>query len=314
MTSKHSAAYGGPGWSPRIRSMAEELGSLWSECGVGSEYAPLRSVLLHRPAAELLVGDVDAAQMLAPPDAARASAEHDALAGAYRANGVAVHYVEPEGTPLPNQMFVADLMFMTPAGAIVARPASTVRAGEERWVARRLAMLGVPILRSVGGSGVFEGADAMFIDEGTAVIGLGLRTNEEGARQVAATLREQGLEVLIVDQPHSAMHLMGQFRIVDRDLAYVRAGRTPWRLIDVLRERGFEVRFFPDDDEMDRGFAHNFVTLAPRRILLPAGNPLTEAEYRSAGIDCTTVDVAELRKAAGAVGCLTGILHRQRTS
>lgn len=307
-----AAAYGGPGWSPRTTSMADELGSTWMACGVASEYAPLLSVLLHRPAGELGVDDVDAAQMLAPPDVARASAEHDALADAYRAHGVSVHYVEPAGTPLPNQMFVADLLFMTPAGAILARPASTVRAGEERWVARRLAELGIPILRSVGGTGVFEGADAMFIDEGTAVIGLGLRTNQEGARQVEATLREQGFDVVTVDQPHSAMHLMGQFRIVDRDLAWVRAGRTAWRLIDLLRARGFEVRFFPDDDEMDRGFGHNFVTLGPRRILMPADNPLTEAEYRTAGVECVTVDVTELRKAAGAVGCLTGILHRKQ--
>jgi len=46
-------------------------------------------------------------------------------------------------------MFVSDLMFMTPEGAVLARPASTVRAGEERWVARRLAELGVPILKGM---------------------------------------------------------------------------------------------------------------------------------------------------------------------
>jgi N-dimethylarginine dimethylaminohydrolase len=162
----------------------------------------------------------------------------------------------------------------------------------------------------VAGTGVFEGADAMFIDEGTAVIGRGLRTNDEGAAQVASTLREQGYDVVVIDQPHGAMHLMGEFRIVDRDLAYVRAGRTAWRLVDLLRQRGFEVRFFPDEREMDEGFAHNFVTLAPRRIVMTAGNPVSEAEYRSAGIECLTVKAGELRKAAGAVGCLTGILHR----
>jgi arginine deiminase len=277
---------------------------------VATEWAPLRAVLLHRPGAELRVDDVNAAQMLAPPDADVAAREHDALAEAYRGNGVTVHYVEPCEPVTPNLMFVADLMLMTPAGAIVARPASTVRAGEECWVARRLADLGIPILRTVAGTGVFEGADAMFIDDGTAVIGRGLRTNDEGAAQVAATLRELGYDVVIVDQPHGAMHLMGQFRIVDRDLAYVRAGRTAWRLIDLLRQRGIDVRFFPDEREMDEGFAHNFVTLAPRRILMTAGNPVSEKEYRSAGIECVTVEAGELRKAAGAVGCLTGVLHR----
>jgi len=44
-------------------------------------------------------------------------------------------------------MFVSDLMFMTPEGVFLARPASTDRVGEERRVARRLTELGVPILK-----------------------------------------------------------------------------------------------------------------------------------------------------------------------
>jgi arginine deiminase len=309
-----SAAYGGPGWSPRRRSLGEEIGDVWASCGIDSEWAPLSAVLLHRPGMELRVADANAAQMLAAPDTDRAALEHDALADVYRAHGVTVSYVNPPAAPTPNLMFVADLMFMTPAGAILARPASTVRAGEERWIARALADLGVPILRSVAGSGVFEGADAMLLDSRTAVVGVGLRTNREGARQVAATLAELGMATLIVDQPHDTMHLMGQFRIVDHDLAYVRAGRTPWSLIDALHERSYEVRFFPDDVEIDNGMGNNFVTLGPRRIVMPAGNPISEREYRAAGIDCITVDVGELRKAAGAVGCLTGIIARDRAA
>ena len=94
------------------------------------------------------------------------TAQHDDLADAYRANGVQVVYVDPGHLPPPNQMFCADLFVMTPSGAIVGRPASTVRAGEERWIARRLADCGVPILRSVGGRGTFEGADLCWLAPG----------------------------------------------------------------------------------------------------------------------------------------------------
>jgi len=109
-------------------------------------------VLLHRPGAEIEgLTEPLAVQMLAPPDPARARAQHDRLAAALRAAGVAVRLVEPTGAAPPNLMFVADLLFMTPEGAILGRPASTVRAGEERLVARRLAELGVPILRAIRG-------------------------------------------------------------------------------------------------------------------------------------------------------------------
>jgi arginine deiminase len=304
-----AAAYGGSGWSPRTASLGEEIGSIWARCGIDSEHAPLRAVLLHRPGGELAIDDADTAQMLAVPDAARAAAQHDALADAYRAAGIVVHHLEPRQSQ-PNLMFCADLFAMTPAGAILARPASTVRAGEEREVARRLADMGVPILRSVCGSGTFEGADLMWLDARTAIIGRGLRTNDEGARQVAACLAEQGVESVIIDLPHGAMHLMGQLRIVDQDLAFVRRDRVEQRGIDALTARGCDVHCFPDEIEMDTGFAHNFVVLAPRRILMPARNPKTQRFYAAHGVECVTVDVAELAKAAGAIGCLTGVIER----
>jgi arginine deiminase len=316
METHSAAAYGGPNWSPRTRTLREEIGSLWAGCGVASEWGPLRHVLLHRPDRELSgLGDPDEALMLAPVDAERATRQHDALADAYRAAGVEVSYVDPAVVPRPNQMFVADLVLMTPAGAIVARPASTVRAGEERWVARRLADLGVPILRTVGGAGTFEGADAMWLDAQTVIVGRGLRTNAAGAAQVAATLAELGVRTVEVDLPHGAMHLMGQVRIVDRDLAFVQAERTPWSAVFALRDHGYEVRYFPDEAEIRSGFAHNFVTLGPRRILLPAGNPASEHHYGEAcGITCVTVALDELIKAAGAVGCLSGVLTRDPVS
>ena len=187
----NAAAYGGAGWSPRTTSLRQEIGTVWGTCGVATEWSPLRAVLLHRPGGELdAVADPDAVQMLAPLDIDRARRQHDALAQAYRDAGVAVHYVEPAELPPPNLMFVADLLFMTPEGAIVGRPASTVRAGEERFIARRLAELGIPILRSVRGDGTFEGADAAWMDPRTVVLATALRTNDEGSAQVASLLRE----------------------------------------------------------------------------------------------------------------------------
>ena len=211
-------------------------------------------------------------------------------------------------------MFVADLMFMTPEGAIIARPASTVRAGEERWVARRLADLGVPILRSVRGRGTFEGADALWIDPQTALVATGLRTNAEGAAQVAGLLREIGVEVIQVGLPYGAMHLMGTLRFADRDLAIAWPGCVPYAAVEALRARGYTVLFIPDEEEAMHGMALNFVTLGPRRILMAAGNPVTQAFYEDAGITCQAVEVDEIHKAAGGIGCLTGILERETSN
>jgi N-dimethylarginine dimethylaminohydrolase len=307
-----AAAYGGEGWQPRKTFTRDEIGDLWAACGQNSEWAPLKAVLLHRPGEELAAGDdPDALQLLAPVDITRLQAQHDAMARAYRDAGVAVHYVDPDGTPPPNLMFVADLMLLTPEGAVLARPASSVRAGEERFIARRLADIGIPILRSVHGRATFEGADAMWITPDAVLVADGLRTNPDGRAQVAATLAEMGAEAIPVGLPYGAMHLMGTLRIADRDLAIAWPGRVPFAAVRALRDRGFTVKFIPDEREAVQGFALNFVTLGPRKILMAAGNPVTQAFYEDLGIECITVQVDELTKAAGGIGCLTGVLERE---
>jgi hypothetical protein len=195
-SSPFAAAYGGAGWSPRTASLRQEMGDIWGPWGVASEWGPLRAVLLHRPGVEIEgLADPDAAQMLAPVDPAAMRRHHDALAEAYRRAGMTIHYLEPSTTPPPNTLL---------------RPASTVRAGEERHVARRLAELGLPILRSVRGSGTFEGADALWVDEKTVLLATGLRTNAEGAAQVESLLREMGVEVIRVGLPSVTWPWPGQ--------------------------------------------------------------------------------------------------------
>ncbi|MBX7215202.1 MAG: hypothetical protein K1X39_14435 [Thermoflexales bacterium] len=311
-----NAAYGGPGWQPRTASLAEEIGSLWAPCGIDSEYAPLRQVLLHRPGPELAAshGDFNAAQMLAPLDVGLAQARHDAMAQAYRDAGVEVVYLDAPTPATPNQMFMADLFVMSPVGAILARPASRVRAGEERWTARTLAALGMPIALSVGGHGVFEGADLMWVRPDQVYLARGLRTNEDAYYQIANLLGALDVHVQQIELPFGSMHLMGMLRIVDEDLALGWPTRLSHRAVDGLREAGYRVAWIPDETEARERYAFNIVTLGPRHILMPAGCPRTQAFYEDLGIRCVTVDIGELGKAAGLAGCLTGVLRRDRVA
>jgi N-dimethylarginine dimethylaminohydrolase len=304
-----SAAYGGSGWSQRTSSHADDVGSLW-QGGIDSEWRPLRSVLLCRPGAEILVNDHNAAQQLEPLDLARAEAEHDQLAEAYRAAGVAVLTVPDVDAPTPNRMFCADLFVMTPQGAILARPASTVRCGEEVVVAQALATARIPILRTLTGTATFEGADLMWIDANTAVIGRGLRTNQQAIDQIAGLCTEIGVELVAVDMPFGTMHLMGMLRITAANLAIAWPRRTPHAAVMLLRQRGYRVEFLPDEDTAQITRALNFVTLGPNRILMPAGNERIRDWYETLGIEVVETPTHELRKAAGAVGCLTGIVAR----
>ncbi|MCF8091804.1 MAG: hypothetical protein K9K40_04990 [Desulfotignum sp.] len=150
-----TAAFGGDGWSPRILTHAMEIGDIWTGCGIDSEWRPLKTVLVHRPGQELSVSQdqVNALQLAATLDLEKARAEHDRMVALYRENQVEVEVLSPGAAPFPNQLYCADLLAMTPQGAILARPASTVRAGEERWVAKTLGILGIPVLKNPYGHG-----------------------------------------------------------------------------------------------------------------------------------------------------------------
>jgi N-dimethylarginine dimethylaminohydrolase len=284
----------------------------WGEWGSSSECGTLRAVLLHRPGEELdAIDDFDAMQMRSDLIPAVARNQHDALAEAYRSHGVTVHYVEQTRLDKPNTMFIRDLLLMTPEGAIITRPASTVRAGEERAIARALGRIGLPILMTVHGNGTFEGADVSWVDRDLCFLAEGLRTNAEGANQVERMLLEIGVQQVVrVGLPYGAMHLDGLLNFPDRDLAVVWPRRTPYKIVQVLKNRGFRIIEVPDEVEAQNCLPMNFVALAPGKILMPAGGEKIRRLYEEAGVEVHTVDVSELIKAGGGIHCMTGFLKR----
>lgn len=307
------AAHGGEGWQSRTGTTVDELGSIWADCGVASECGVLRAVLMHRPGAEI-DGVTDAASALWHDvlDPERAREQHDRLADLYRGHDVAVHELGEVPLDKPNSYFCRDVFAMTPLGAILARPASTARAGEERQAAAALARIGTPILHSVVGGATFEGADVAVVSEDLVFVAEGQRTNREGARQVAKVFSDAGVEhVEIVQLPYGCGHLDGMLNIIDRDLALIYPTQLPWRIYELLKARGFRFLDVPDAGEARHGMAINMTPLAPGVVVMPAGNPITRAALERAGVTCLEVEVDELMKGAGSVHCMTGVVHRE---
>ncbi|GGP55447.1 dimethylarginine dimethylaminohydrolase family protein [Streptomyces calvus] len=304
---------GGPGWVPRSAGHREEVeaGVRWSRCGYRSEWAPLREVLLTRPHDGIAsVTDPAAQLMRAPVDLGRMREQFAALAETYRTLGVRVHVLDPPPTAGPNIVFARDLFLATPQGVVLARCASAQRAGEERHAAAALAALGVPLLRIMTGTAVFEGADALWVDERTVLVGIGLRTDRAGAATVREVLREQGVDTVEVPVSDGAQHLLGSVVFVDRRRAVVHTAALSAPARAELVRRDYELVELPPDDEVVRRRSMNLVALGPGRVLMPAGCPVTRRRLEDAGLEVFTAEVGEYVKAAGALGCLTGILRR----
>jgi N-dimethylarginine dimethylaminohydrolase len=291
-----------------------ELPELWGEWGCSSEIGKLRAVLLRRPGREIenLPEDLGSVLFIERIDPVKARQQHDAMAELYRANGVAVHYVERMQEHEPNGMFMRDLVAMTPEGAIVARPGTQVRRGEARYAAEALARLGVPIVHTVCGSGTFEGADLMWANRDLAFVGISRRTNAEGNRQVRAELERMGVgEIVTLQVPWSEAHFDGLMTILDRKLAMVYTSQVPYPAVEALRRHGFKILEVDSEREVRHGMALNLVALEPGRVILPVGENKESARMmQKAGVEILSVDLSELNKGAGSIHCMTAFLKR----
>ena len=289
-----------------------EIARYWGgDWGVASEVGHLKAVLMRRPGAEI-EGMKDPAEWRFKEimDPERARAQHDAIADIYRKHGIAVYYVEESPVDRPNAIYMRDNMFMTPEGAIVARQAIAARRGEEMWVAKSLAKLGVPIVRTITGHGIFEGACAMWIDRETVVLGTGNRCNREGAEQVVEVLRRMGVRHFIPFYiPYGHAHVDGLMNMVDHDLALISPLQVSHEVWSELRRRSIRVLEVPRDEVLN--MAINVVAIAPRLVLMPNGNPRTSELLATHGVHVIEVDVDEIKKGWGALHCMTAFLKRE---
>lgn len=307
-----SAALGGDKWLPR-EVCREDFIDTWGNWGSSSECGQLHAVLLKRPGYEMSQIE-DSETMLIREgflNLELMQAQHTALAQAYRENNVAVYYVKGSRIDKPNAYFCRDLMLMTPEGAIIARPASLVRAGEERYMAEALGALGVPVLMRVHGAGTFEAADVSWVNKDLCFLAEGLRTNHAGANQVERMLRDIGTKnVVRVQLPYGVMHLDCVLNFLDRNLAVIWPGRTPYAVWHTLRDYGFQFIEIEDAESADYYQSLNFVALEPGKILMPSGDIRLRERYENAGITCIEVDISELIKGGGGIHCMSAFLRR----
>lgn len=299
-------------WLAHESSIKEDLPEYWGgEWGCDSEVGTLRSVLLRRPGPEIEdIHDPARYRWLGVMDPTLARDQHDALAEIYRAHGVEVHYVRYMREDKPNGVFMRDNVLMTPEGAIVGRQAMECRRGEERYAAEALAELGVPILRTISGIGIFETACCLWVDEQTVVIGTGNRANDEGCVQVEEVLRQVGVEDFFHLQiPYGYAHIDSIISFVEPARAIFDPGHLPWDVWTALSDKGIELLQAPDSEEI-ANLALNVVALEPGHVVMAAGNPSTKAFYEDSGVQVTECDVSELLKGWGSLHCMTATLRR----
>jgi N-dimethylarginine dimethylaminohydrolase len=93
--------------------------------------------------------------------------------------GVEVHFADQLEERFTKAMYTRDSLISVPGGVIVGRLAPLMRRGEERSATRAVGALGLPILRTITGTGPLEGGSFAKLTRRVAAFGTSIRCNDE---------------------------------------------------------------------------------------------------------------------------------------
>lgn len=277
--------------------------------------APLREVLVKRPGPAFgRAFDEPAHGFLHPVDLALAQREHDAFVELLAGLGPMVHELGVESDS-PDLVYQFDPLLVSDGGAIPLRAGKPSRRGEELVVESWVNAHGIPTLGRIEAPGTIEGGDSLWLRPNLLCIGRTMRTNEAGARQLAALV---GGDVRVFDLPYwrgpaDLIHLLSVISPVADDLAVVYLPLLPVGIWQLLGELGIRLIPVPDDEFPTLGC--NVLAVRPGAVILAEGNPVTTAALAAAGCEVHTYLATEIGlNGSGGPTCLTRPLRRDTGS
>ena len=184
--------------------------------------------------------------------------------------------------------------------------APAMRRGEEALVTRTVAGLGMPILKTITGTGMVEGGSLIKLRPDVAAYGTSIRCNEEGARQLESVFGELGIELIVVPMVGWSIHLDGHLGMLAPDAALVDINGLPYWFHDRLAALGIEAIPCPEGED----WAINSLALGDRRVIMCDAYPKSRALLEARGFEVIPVAYDEIQKGGGGVHCSTMELVR----
>jgi N-dimethylarginine dimethylaminohydrolase len=277
--------------------------------GVTSMVAPLRRVLVRRPATS---GDWAGAAWRTP-DPDLLARQHEDFCALLAELGAEVELADAlEGQV--DSVYMHDPMVMTGRGGIALQMAKPARAREPGHAAAELERLGIPVLGRLSGDEYADGGDRYWLDDSTMAIGLSYRTNRAGAAALARLAAPEGVTVETYDMAHdqgpgSVLHLQSFLSAVADGLCVVYEPLAPVRLLQDLRER--ETDWIAIDHDSYMAMGCNVLAIRSGIVVMVDAAPAVRRALEQRGVEVHVYDGSELSlKGDGGPTCLTQPLLR----
>lgn len=289
------------------------------EYGCTTEIGEIKSLLLKHPREAFIDQPTIDSQWkdlnyTDRPDHEGVWAEYDLFLSLLREHIPQITFLPAHPKTGLDSIYIRDPLIITEHGAILGNMGKIQRKDEPAAITETLQKLNIPVLGSISGSGTIEAGDVILLDERTAAVGLGYRSNQDGIHQFRSLIREFIDEIFIVHLPHwngpgDILHLMSLISPIDRDLAVVYSRLIPVSFRDWLIKRGIKLLEIPDSEY--QSMACNILALAPRKCIMIAGNPQTRKLLEAERVEVQEFSGEELcKKGGGGPTCLTRPLLR----
>jgi dimethylargininase len=195
----------------------------------------------------------------------------------------------------PDSTFVEDTAVISERGAILMRPGAESRSGEVEAVLPALQRF-FPAMPAIEAPGTVDGGDICEAGE-RFFVGISHRTNEEGARQLAAHLGELGYSYSVID-----VRPMSDILHLKSGIAYI--GENTLVVMEEMADKqdfaGFELIRVSKQES----YGANCVRVNGR-VLVADGFPRLTATLRDRGFEPWLLGMSEFRKMDGGLSCLS---------
>ena len=231
---------------------------------------------------------------LGAPDLERALEQHEAYCQTLESCGLKLIRLAPDDEH-PDSTFVEDTAILTARGAVITRPGAPSRLGETKDIAPLIRdyFSNVHIIEEPGtvdGGDICEAGEHFFIS-------LSLRTNEQGAQQLAGFLESFGYSSSLID-------IRGVSNILHLKSGIAYLGGRRLVVIDALKS----VREFSGYDRMgldsSEAYAANCLVINDK-VLIADGFPATKRALEHMGYQIIALDMSEFQKMDGGLSCLS---------